>query len=72
MVKPMMRTGECMGRKESEDVETVRRSVTLQKDVYVGVKRLSRQLGISPGAFITMTVTSKVNDIEFSLHRGKG
>ncbi len=64
--------GAFMGRKESEDAETVRRSVTLQKDVYAGVKRLSRQLGVSPGVFITMTVTLKVNDIEFSLHRGKG
>ncbi len=61
--------GAYMGKKESEDDGTVRRSVTLQKGVYNDVKELSHQLGISPGAFITMAVTLKVNDLEFDFRK---
>ncbi len=61
-----------MNRKGSKDNKTVRRSVTLQKDVYDGVKDISHQLGISPGAFISMTITTKVNDVEVSLDYKRG
>lgn len=61
-----------MDRKGLKDGKTVRRSVTLQKDVYEGVKDLSHQLGISPSAFISMTITTKVKDVEVSLNNKRG
>lgn len=61
-----------MSRKGSKDDKTVRRSVTLQKDVYDGVKDISHQLGISPSAFISMTITTKVKDVEVSLNHKRG
>ena len=56
----------------AKDDKIVRRSVTLQKDVYEAVKDLSHQLGISPSAFISMTITTKVNEVEVSLNYKRG
>lgn len=61
-----------MDKQGSEDDKTVRRSVTLQKDVYEGVKDISHQLGISPSAFISMTITTKVKDVEVNLNYKRG
>ncbi|MFQ6089644.1 MAG: hypothetical protein ACE5K0_12195 [Candidatus Methanofastidiosia archaeon] len=42
--------------------EKVRITVTLRKDVYEKVKKLAYKKGLKPSTYITMMITSKVNE----------
>jgi len=53
-----------MGR---TDAESVRITLTLKDNVYSKVKRVSDQVGLRPSTWMTMVVTSKVNNIELAL-----
>ena len=43
---------------------STRITVTLDDQVYESIKELSRNLGLRPATWVTMTVTSKVNNVE--------
>jgi hypothetical protein len=49
-----------MSKNESKKYETVRISVTLRKDVYEDIKKISHGLGIRPSSWVSMKLTSGV------------
>lgn len=53
-----------MGGSDAKEGGKVRVSVTLRKDVYRDIKKLSHDLGIKPASWIAMTLTTRVNDLD--------
>lgn len=58
---PVHRSGDKMGK---SDADSVRITLTLKEKVYKKVKRVSDRVGLRPSTWMTMVVTSKVNEIE--------
>ena len=46
------------------DVKSVRVTLTLSREAYERVKEACRPMGLRPSTWMTMIVTSKVNDLE--------
>ncbi|MFQ6136848.1 MAG: hypothetical protein ACE5PM_06680 [Candidatus Hydrothermarchaeales archaeon] len=53
------------------DAKSIRVTITLREGVYEEIKRISRQLGLRPSTWISMVATSKANNIEVEIKKGR-
>jgi len=51
----------------TSDADSVRITLTLKEKVYDKVKQVSDQVGLRPSTWMTMVVTSKVNDVDHEI-----
>ncbi|MFQ5976111.1 MAG: hypothetical protein ACE5J5_07350 [Candidatus Hydrothermarchaeales archaeon] len=53
------------------DAETLRVTITLRREAYEEIKRISRRQGLRPSTWISMVATSKANGIEVEVKEGE-
>jgi len=49
------------------DAGSIRVTITLEQEIFNKIKKTSRQIGLRPATWISMVVTSKVNQVDVSM-----
>lgn len=51
------------------DADSVRVTITLNRDIYDKIRFRSKRLGLRPATWISMVATSKANDVDLEVHQ---